>query len=762
METKEYFFSKKNLARLTAELGNNLDIDTEDSRGMTYCSKMLYEKVMPNIWDKYKNSVNKYPLKKVIIYLNKKSIELSQDIFNNKVEKKSVSQMGIDRENEISGNRRNIAPRHPQATKMQQKKGGIGMMESEFGMNSFGGYANFNSDDNIMGQQPFIRADGNMGNNFQTSFNQNEYFDGGKKKSEAQEDIEGRLAQQMQERGMGINVRSYNQNQNQNPQEINFCVDGGDTRGRALEEGNNNNNNEMMYDGFGGNMMGIGEYGGLTNGVNNDYSDMNMGNMNNMNNMNAMGNMGNMGNMNNMNAMGNINNMNNMNAMGNINNMNTMGNTGNINKMNNQNSQMEDMMNMFQTMMSTMMNNMAMMNNTQMLNNPEEYDDVYSKKSSEYKKSIANKLGMDPQSLLNLSSLEIEKIIKSKKKKTQKSSSDSDSKSDSNSDSDSREEKSKKKVKKDEILLKLKKLAELKSANIEKQKKIETKLSKKKKNQKSESESETESESESNSDSEPKMKIKKELVKKELTKTKIIVINSEKIEEKVENKINLSDYLVDFNVHYKNILNKGKQISGIKKITIDEINLQMVPKITEKTNTFSIFCDEDYDIVLNPGDYTLEEIIEGFNENYDSEGCGIIVSEKDGFICVKQNTNEVFDMDCSVENSICGLLGFEKKKYSGSSKYISERRHAFNNKPIYMYIININEKEPFAKINMDGSFEQYIEDFAKPLDLELIVIQFRTKNKNNDKNNEKDNEKELINFGEIPHEITLKFEVLNK
>jgi hypothetical protein len=122
METKEYFFSKKNLARMTAELGNNLDIDAEDSRGMTYCSKMLFEKVMPNIWDKYKSSVNKYPPKKVITYLNKKSLELSQDIFNNKVEKKSISQVAMERENEISGNRRNTIQKHPQATKMQQKK----------------------------------------------------------------------------------------------------------------------------------------------------------------------------------------------------------------------------------------------------------------------------------------------------------------------------------------------------------------------------------------------------------------------------------------------------------------------------------------------------------------------------------------------------------------------------------------------------------------------------------------------------------------
>jgi hypothetical protein len=294
---------------------------------------------------------------------------------------------------------------------------------------------------------------------------------------------------------------------------------------------------------------------------------------------------------------------------------------------------------------------------------------------------------------------------------------------------------------------------------------METKITKsKKKNQSSDSDTSDNSESDNTSDSEPKIEIKKKhinkksdnnlnITKKDLIKTEIIVINCEKVEKEP---MHYNDYLVDFDVYCKKLLNKGKQISGVKKIIIDKVNFQLVPKITEKTNTFSIFCDENYDIVLNPGDYTLEEIIEGFNENYDSEGCGIIVSEKDGFICVKQNTDEVFDMDCSVENSICNLLGFENKKYSGSSKYISKIRHAFNEKSIYMYIININEKEPFAKINVDGSFEQYIIDFAKPLDLEYMVLQFRTKNKNDN-----DDENEMANLGCIPHKITLKFDIIN-
>src|SRR5690606_22969519 len=122
---------------------------------------------------------------------------------------------------------------------------------------------------------------------------------------------------------------------------------------------------------------------------------------------------------------------------------------------------------------------------------------------------------------------------------------------------------------------------------------------------------------------------------------------------------------------------------------------------------FSINLNAETEVDLEPGIYSLDDIIDGFNENFESEECGVHIAENEGFITIKHDDDEVFDMDCSGDDSIGFMLGFDKKKYTGSSRYTSEKRHAFNEKPIFMYIRNINKSKAFAKINPDGSFEQY-------------------------------------------------------
>jgi hypothetical protein len=866
MQVKEYFFSTKNLGRLAKNLGINLELDETDKENIIGCSVIL-KRVMPEIWNKYKDDAGKHPIKKVIPYLNKKSLEMSKDLYERRGKQttRSVSQIAVDRENEVYGQQRNRVVKHPQATRMPHRQpkeaSGLGAMDSDFGTSGgFAGYADFNTGDNLAGPQPFFTAGGSLGGNFQSNINQNEFYDAGKKKSEASDEIQLKLAraqQEMQSYGMGgmmgghgmqggmqggmmggpgmqdmqnfgymaspngkqMNTDQYNPYGQNRPQDINFCIDGGDTRPGACKR---DEDGKPVYGKFGsyGNDFSngdMGNYGGLNNGMENNYEMFMGGGDNNMNDNNMMQ----------MMQMMNMNSKNN--------NDNGNSNGGN----NNSNFNMEQMMNMFQTMMMNTINNQNSSNssngmNSMNFNNMGMETDMYSQKSNEFKKSIANKLGLDPQSLLNLSSGEIEKMIKEKKKDKKKYAS-SNSGSDSGSDSDSeRNKKSKNKV---SLIEKIQELAKIKGKNLEKLKKHqkknnsdsdsdsnsdsdsesdnESESDKKKKNikknineknktnkKKNDSDSESDSDSKtekskkkkqtdiqtkeqqkptmlkpiiktkqnppivqkktttivkSDSDGdEPTIEITKVITKKEELISKQMMIDSSKMEK---NPKYYNDYMINFVENYKNLINdNNKYISGIKRITLEKIDLKFAPQITDSTNSFSIYYNEDIDIVLSAGEYQLNELLEGFNENYESEGCGIVIKNKDGFITIKQNDNEVFDLDCTENNSIGFLLGFDKKKYSGSSRYTAEKHHAFNNEqPIYMYITNLNQHEPFAKINPNGTFEQYIKDFATPLKLEYFVVQFRYNDRIDD--DDDDNDKDLVNLGNMAHKFSLKLDV---
>ena len=73
-----------------------------------------------------------------------------------------------------------------------------------------------------------------------------------------------------------------------------------------------------------------------------------------------------------------------------------------------------------------------------------------------------------------------------------------------------------------------------------------------------------------------------------------------------------------------------------------------------------------------------------------------------------------------------------------------------------MYFINIDETNPFAKINPDGKIEQYISELATPVNLDLLVIQFKCNELNED--NDDKNDKDFVNLGNLPHTITLRLE----
>jgi hypothetical protein len=423
---------------------------------------------------------------------------------------------------------------------------------------------------------------------------------------------------------------------------------------------------------------------------------------------------------------------------------------------------------------------MMMMNNN---NNSNNELHALSQVENEYKTTLANNLGIDPQSILNLSSNEIGKLIsKHKKNKTLKNG----------------------KVNKKEI----QKIIELKNENIKKQQSLIKQAIKKKKvkyssdsnsdssETESEQKSDTESvsantsasESESNSESSDSVKPPKKQIKiapvkktkeittpKEKTSIKSFVIKCDEIEK---NPCHFNDYLVELKEQFN-----LKSIKSIKNITLEKIDIDFCANIDQTKNSLVLKIKQDKDSdhdsdnidnsdnsdnidndneeykiheVMFPNEKnTINELVNYFNEYCKNENLNILMKEKNGFITIMSQNKSQFMIDYS-KNSIGYLFGFVNKSYSNSSKYIGEIRHAFNTKPIYIYLLNIDEKNPFAKINPNGKIEQLITKFNEFIDLNFI-IQFRASNER-DSDNDDEIDKELINLGCQSHKITLKLE----
>lgn len=768
-DPKDIFFSPENKRGLLNKFVKNTNCGN-DKRTIMSCNGLLGN-VAVDIWEKYKKKSTKYPTNQFITALNKKVLDTSEQIINdNKKKSKSMGMMSIDREKEVNDRRPRLM-KNPQATKQQMysHNNRDDILESDlnnggnFGGNFAGyGYAGFDSD--ISGLSPYIRADGGIGQNFSNKININEYVENGKTKSQIKGNLDADYAKQMQARGLNPmmgnnnmnngnynngmdhnNVRFETMGYNPNPfdhnrprENINFCMDGGDTRSKQ-------NDNNMQN-----NMQNNGNYGGLENGLDND------------NNNNYGFNMGEWGN--HMTKTNNIvsNDYSEGDVMGQINHRqfnNDYDNDNNdYNSEFNNNTNMKRMMQeMMESMLSTFMSGMtdnkgdSDMGNINMGDYNQKEIKKISKKNKALKTSIANDLGIDPKTLMNLSSKEIGKIIENNKKNI-KEESDNES-SDVESDEDDLNVKNV-----------IKKFEKMKKQSLEEKENL-NKMVKKKVGK-----TIYQSDSDSDNSSPPKNKnngvteiFESEHIDNKKTnnvKSCYIDIDCSKIED---NPDCYNDYCVKFKDHFSNIIDKNDKITGIKRIVLEDIRIQMIPKITERMNnlTISVEPQNPIEMCLDSGDYTLEEIIEGFNENYENEGCGVYIDNKDGIISLRHTDNEIFTMDCSTDNSIGKILGFEKKKYTNSAKYIGKYHHAFNDKPIYMYIINFKNSEdetpkPFAKINPDGSFEQYIKDFPGGIELKYVIFQFRL----NDTIEDEDDESDLVNFGGAPHQMTFRFDKL--
>ncbi len=367
---------------------------------------------MKIVYSKYgERKPSKIAVPDYIRLLNEKSIKECVRLYQEKKQRKDnvpqqpqrqnqdYGQMNMTRDRDLFGDRNRGEMQRPQHTSgMKQNNGLPGMIDG-----GGAGYASFNANQ----QGGYITATGEMGSQMNLGSNNEMYS-----KKDSSDDIERRMLERQNDYvgkpsggfggGFGnmmggmnggmnggmmgrmqdmnnINYNPLNMNGQGRPPEINFALDGGDTRKTKEKEMMMQQAQNMMGGMDGGmfagfDMGGMGNMAGFDMGMNGMGGNNMMGNMNGGNNM--MGNMNNNmmgnnmmgGNMNNMNGMGNnmmggnmgmqnMNNMNNMNGMGNnmmggnMNNMNGMGNNmmgGNMNNMNGMGNNMMGMNNMNQ------------------------------------------------------------------------------------------------------------------------------------------------------------------------------------------------------------------------------------------------------------------------------------------------------------------------------------------------------------------------------------------------------------------------------
>jgi hypothetical protein len=796
----KHFFSPENMQKLAKVLCKKFNVESSNKDGKSGVVKAL-KVTMNKTWEngeyQFKDLLRKHPVEAILSHLNKKTLDT---IFAGKRDtRKSTGQMNMDREREIYGNRKvRIGPNGENTRQIAKNRQSGGIMDSDPG--SGFGYASF--DNSLNGG--FFTADGRVGNNFQIGIDQNQYIQGGSNKRDASEYTEQRFLQMQQERKYqngGVPGQNGQNGQNaqelfsyqqrdpygmQRPTEINFRLDGTDSRVKDRDEfGNPIDKDQQMAQMMGGN----NDFNG-----NMDYFTQ-LSQMQGQNGGNPM--------QNGMNPM-----QNGMNPM--QNGMNPMQNG--MNPMQQQQMQLQMSMNQSPNMQMEQMMAMCfeqMMN--KMLQTGNNEMQTYSNVGSNLKKSIANKLNVDAQTMLNMSSSDIKRLIEKKKK--EESESDDDNKSDSS-------EESNKKTKKPSKNTAISAILKLKEENIKKQKDLDKFVQNQKNKKKVESESESDSESDSDNgsetqsdDSDIKQKRKsnkktndknkktndknkkvqktkkredseeksdtesdeeeKPVVSKSNKKVSPVKQQSEKMSPNKQKQLKARileidcasiednpdtyhDYMVNFGDYYDNLVD-DKYIPQVKKITLTSVDIKLSPVVTEKVSTFKIIHKDNPKVVrfADGDDYTIEEIIEGINDQYKSADINVILSCKNGIVTIRNLDNEPFEIECG-NDSIRKLLGFTKKTaYTGASRYMAEQRHAFNNGPVYLYLKNINENKAFAKINPDKSFKQLFDSLETGVDLENLVIQFRNKETNND-----DNDIDLVNLGQQPHTLIFKFEHL--
>jgi hypothetical protein len=386
-------------------------------------------------------------------------------------------------------------------------------------------------------------------------------------------------------------------------------------------------------------------------------------------------------------------------------------------------------------------------------NNSNEFNEFNQLKNkiNDMKIHIAENMGLDAQSLLNMSPEQIESQIKnqlmadtkksSSKNKYVKNESESESEFASEDETDKKEkllkmiyQMKKNNLNKEKGLSKAVKEAKSKSKSTSKSK---SKSKKVESSEESDNHSDDESNSDSGSETNSRNKNKKTNIKTKQNNNKgnknvkfaderdiqkIIIQPDEKEDSKY-----YSDFMIDFNEKYnrtfKNISNLQLKVKKLPKLT---------PLITSDCNTLNIIINgETKNIELDDGEYSIDDIVDGITENLSDVNIECKI-DKNNRVIIQNTEGEDFDIDCTT-NSFAKYLGFVNDSYSGESKYISELPNKLSINKIYLFIPNI-QKELFCTINEDSDIDLNIDSDLKISELDSLIIQIKNVNTQTESN----------------------------
>lgn len=476
MSIKDIFFGDKNIKLLTKYLGDELDI--EDTKSARNACRSLVVNQMKLVYEKNKDKIIRANPQKILPKLNEKSVDEALKAYSLHM-RNTDDGRGNGRGNGRDNGRDNGRGDRNGNNNNRRKQKTNGPRPTYSGGDS-SGYAPITS-----GEGDFINAFGEIDNGFWKK-NQASMMSQFGSKNSNKEDIDRQVMMRKaaydngeefdDENGgmggmggmdgmggmnpyMGYGMMPLG-NKKFRPPEMNFCVDGGDTRGianGAINDSEGAFNPMMMNPGMNPGMMNTG----MMNPSMMNTGMMNPGMMNSDMNPMMMSGMNPM-----MNGMNGMNPMMMNNGMGNMGGFDQMSGGNNNRRRNNADieqrlAQMEaerggnydssysPMMNanpMMMNGMNPMMNNMNNMNNMGYNQMSGQYNQNFhmggrggsseiEEQIKDKKHELANKLGLDPEVLMSLRPDQIESLLKGDDS-DESNNDDSDNDSDSNSSDD--------------------------------------------------------------------------------------------------------------------------------------------------------------------------------------------------------------------------------------------------------------------------------------------------------------------------------------
>lgn len=742
MKIKELFFADKNINYLMSQF---IELTNVKDKNEAIKLRDFLITEMKLVYSGNKNKIKLGDPKKILPKINEKSLNRSVNSYisykrmNDKQKqiKKLNSNNDLDDMYASSSKFSSFMPQPKNGQNNQSRQKVVKQRENDFrGMYTNDDDYEANVFDQNMGG--FISATGELMdeklmNQQQASFND---------KSKGKDELENLIMQRRSENDAFGNTKNR-------PQEINFCLDGGDTRASVQSNNNqqNQNNNDFNYEQDTGEGLDDG-FDFFTGGLNDmfqtgpDMSHNNMGGQNNMTNMqtnhaitqdqtNIAKQMNDYHSMNDMLFNNQSNEQNNpfqeRPAYQQIGTLQPQ-NPNMFNQFNNQfqskkNSNIDERLALLESERKNI--NFVIPADDKNVSYTRSKIDELIESSRNKKKIIANKLGLDPEQLLLLKPRQIKDLLTCH----------SDNESQDNDSYESSENESYQSKKhynsvntKDGLIQKLQRQRQ---DNEKRHNKINQEYHHVIKNM--------EKKIESNTDG--------IIIKKKDENIKRIVINSADCAEP------------EFYNNYKFIMQD--KIDNIQKINIRSVDFPILkPDVDDEHNTFTIkYKNELIPIELSPNDdYKLDDIIDGINESYKDENLPFkIKCVKNGLIVIENTKGENFDLDLT-DRSMGLYLGFQKSSYRGKSKYISEYPHMFLEKSYFMFIKEISTDNAFCEILPDGNVRQLINDISINTKLRMnktiteLTFQYRESN---------NNQSELIDFYDEPHELIFEISTKN-